>query len=341
MRTFQFRAAAALLALALFCGCASGAAAGPQRYDETYFDCFDTVTTLIGYVGSRADFDAAAREIHAGLERCHRLFDIYHTYEGLNNLKTVNDSAGGAPVAVDAEIVELLLFCRELYGRTGGAVDVTLGPVLALWHEAREQGLADPARAALPDPDALAEAAKHTGIGLLEINAAASTVRLTDPAARLDVGAVAKGWAAERVCAAAPSGYLLNLGGNVRATGPKPDGSPWVVGIQDPDGGASDYLRTVSVSAGAVVNSGDYQRYYVVDGLRYAHIIDPETLYPAVRWRAVAIRCGDSGLADGLSTALFVLDRETGAALAASCGAEALWVAPDGTIVTTEGFETA
>ena len=269
------------------------------------------------------------------------MFDIYHEYAGINNLKTVNDRAGGEPVEVDSRLIDLLVFCRELDELTGGRVDVTMGSVLALWHEARSSGVDDPEHAALPDSGALKEAAEHTGFELLEIDREASTLRLTDPLARLDVGAVAKGYAVERVCQNAPEGLLLSVGGNVRATGPKPGGEPWVVGVQEPDGGKEDYLHTLYVSNSSVVSSGDYQRYYTVDGVRYHHIIDPDTRYPGTRWRAVTVLCADSGLADGLSTALFLLSQEEGEALARQCGAEALWVAADGTLSCTGGFQEA
>lgn len=333
--------ALALAAALLLSGCAAqtGPEPKPRRYEASFLTLFDTVTTIVGYADSEEAFRRTAQELHDSLLEYHQLFDVYHEYDGINNLKTVNDSAGGDPVEVDGRILDLLLFCRELEGLTGGKVDVTMGSVLELWHEARTEGVDDPEHAALPVAGALEEAAKHTGFALLEIDREASTLRLTDPQARLDVGAVAKGWAVEQVCRAAPAGLLVSVGGNVRATGPKPEGnSPWVVGVQEPDGEAQDYLHTLNIHRQAVVSSGDYQRYYTVDGVRYHHIIDPDTLYPGTRWRAVTVVCPDSGLADGLSTALFLLSREEGAALAERCGAQAMWVAPDGGLLYTDGF---
>lgn len=333
--------ALALAAALLLSGCAGQAnpEPKPRRYEASFLTLFDTVTTIVGYAETEEDFRRTAQEFHDSLLEYHQLFDVYHEYGGINNLKTVNDRAGGDPVEVDGRIIDLLLFCRELKGLTGGRVDVTMGSVLALWHEARTEGVDDPEHAALPDAGALEEAAKHTGFDLLEIDQEASTLRLTDPLARLDVGAVAKGWAVEQVCRAAPAGLLVSVGGNVRATGPKPEGnSPWVVGVQDPDGGKQDYLHTLNIDRQSVVSSGDYQRYYTVDGVRYHHIIDPDTLRPGVLWRAVTVVCPDSGLADGLSTALFLLSREEGEALAERCGAQAMWVAPDGGLLYTDGF---
>lgn len=335
------RVLALALAALLLSGCAAGVSSdlGLRRYEASFLTLFDTVTTVVGYAQTEEDFRRTAQEFHDQLLEYHQLFDIYHEYSGVNNLKTVNDNAGGGLVKVDRRIIDLLLFCRDLEQLTGGKVDVTMGSVLALWHQARSEGVDDPERAALPDAGALEEAARHTGVSLLEIDQEASAVRLTDPQARLDVGAVAKGWAVEQVCRSSPAGLLVSVGGNVQATGPKPEGNaPWVVGVQEPDGEKQDYLHTLYIDHQAVVSSGDYQRYYTVDGVRYHHIIDPDTLYPGTRWRAVTVVCPDSGLADGLSTALFLLPREEGEALAQRCGAQAMWVAADGARFYTDGF---
>ena len=111
-----------------------------------------------------------------------------------------------------------------------------------------------------------------------------------------------------------------------------------MVGIQSPDGDEA-YLHTLNITNGSVVTSGDYQRYYLVDGVRYHHIIDPDTRMPARYWRAVTIICPDSGLADCLSTALFLMDQEQGQALLDQTGALALWVGLDGTITYSPGFQ--
>lgn len=331
-----------LLALALLAGCAAAPAKTPQpalqRYEATFLTLFDTVTTIVGYAESEAAFTAAARGIHDELLEYHQLYDIYNDYEGMTNLKTVNDRAGQAPVAVDRKILDLLLFSKELYGETGGRVNIAMGSVLGLWHDAREAGIENPDEAALPDAAALEQAAAHTGIDSILIDEEAGTVFFTDPEVRLDVGAIAKGYAAQRVCENAPAGLLLSIGGNVCATGPKPDsGQPWVVGIQNPENTA-EYLHTLYVDDYAVVTSGDYQRYYTVDGVAYHHIIDPDTLFPADYWRSVTILCPDSGLADALSTALFTLPQAEGQALLDRFDAEALWVQPDGTLLYSPGF---
>ena len=328
-----------LLVALLLTGCSGKQEAPAQtQYTATFLTLFDTVTRITGKAESEEAFREKAQIVHDELLVYHQLFDIYNDYEGIVNLKTINDHAGIGPVSVDAKIIDLLLDCKDYYDLTGGMVNVAMGSVLQLWHEARSDGLNDPANAYLPDTAALEEAAKHTDPSKIIVDEAASTVYLSDPDMRLDVGAIAKGWAAEEVAEAAPEGLLISVGGNVCATGPKdPSGTPWVVGIQDPDGGA--YLHTLYVTGGSVVTSGDYQRAYAVDGQVYHHIIDPETLYPAGYWRSVTVISEHSTLADALSTALFLLPLEEGQALLDKAGVEAMWVNARGERFYSPGFQ--
>ena len=310
-----------------------------KRYNASFLDLFNTVTIIVGCDDNIAEFRAIAQGIHDELEEYHQLYDIYNTYEGMNNLKTVNDMAGVAPVEVDGRIIDLLLFCQEMSEKTGGLTDVTMGSVLSLWHEARVHGIDFPEEAYLPEAAALQEAARHTGFDKVIIDKEASTVYITDPAASLDVGAIGKGYAVERVCENLPDGLLLSVGGNVRGTGVNPmTGAFWTAGVQDPEGSQNDYLHVVYVDGVSVVTSGDYQRYYTVDGVRYGHIIDPRTLYPTGLWRAVCILAPDSGLADALSTALYLLPVEEGQKLLDEFGAEAMWIPEEGECVYSPGF---
>ena len=311
---------------------------GPKQYTATFLTLFDTVTAITGKADSQEDFSQSAQAIHDELLIYHQLFDIYNEYEG-NNLKTVNDNAGIAPVEVDRRIIDLLLDCKTYHEATSGVVNPAMGSVLLLWHEARNDGVNDPANAYLPKEEKLKAAAEHMDMDAVVIDEAASTVFISDPEVRLDVGAIAKGWSVQKVCEKAPSGLLISVGGNVFATGPKdPDGTPWVVGVQSPDSG-DQYLHTLKVTDGSVVTSGDYQRAFVVDGELYHHIIDPSTLYPSILWRSVTIISQDSGLGDALSTALFVLSLEDGQKLLEKMGAEAMWVDREGNRFYSPGFE--
>ena len=329
-----------LLLSLIFTGCTKiiPPAAEQKQYNATFLSLFDTVTTIVGRADSQSEFHEKAQAVHDELLIYHQLFDIYNDYEGINNLKTVNDAAGKAPVKVDRAIIDLLLDCKRYYTATNGKVNVAMGGVLQLWHEARNDSIDDPLNAYLPDSEQLTQAAQHKDLNAVLIDETASTVYISDAKVRLDVGAIAKGWATQRVAESAPKGLLISVGGNVCATGPKDEsGTPWVVGIQNPDGG--DYLHTVYVKNECVVTSGDYQRYFVVDGKPYHHIIDPVTLLPSTYWRSVTIVCSDSGLADALSTALFLMPQAEGQSLLDQLGAMAMWVDQDGKISYSPGFE--
>lgn len=337
------RTATLILLLVLLCGCTAAPAksddTGLNRYEATFLTLFDTVTTIVGYAETEEAFTDTAQVFHDELLEYHQLYDIYNEYEGINNIKTINDHGWEHPIKVDQRIIDLLLFSKELYTQTEGRVNIAMGSVLRLWHDARETGIADPSRAALPDQASLEQAAAHTDIDSIQIDVEESTVFLSDPEVKLDVGAIAKGYAVEQVCRNTPSGLLISVGGNVCPTGPKPEsGQPWVVGIQDPED-PEQYLHTIYVEDVSVVTSGDYQRYFTVDGVPYHHIIDPDTNYPAGYWRSVTILCRDSGVADALSTALFTLPQEEGQALLDAFQAEAMWVRQDGTILYSPGFQ--
>ena len=327
-----------LLVCLLLSGCAGAGEPEQKQYTATFLTLFDTLTTIKGPAESEEAFTQTVQQLHDRLLECHQLFDIYNDYEGVNNLKTVNDAAGIAPVEVDRRIIDLLLDCRDFYEATSGKVNVCMGSILHLWHEARNDSIDNPAAAYLPESNALEEAANHCSMEALVIDEEASTVFLTDPHARLDVGAIAKGWSVELVAQMAPRGFLISVGGNVRSTGPKAENTPWVVGVSDPKD-PNGYLHTLYLKEGSLVTSGDYQRYYYVDGKLYHHIIDPETRYPSEYWSSVTIVCRDSGLADALSTALFLMDRERGQTLLDHFGAEALWVDREGNLYYSPGFQ--
>jgi len=330
------RLSALLLIACLLTGCAPKKAEEKQ-YTATFLELFDTVTTVVGKADSEEGFMETAQAVRDALLPYHRLFDIYNEYDGITNLKIVNDHAAEAPVKVDPIIIRFLLDCKEYYALTGGKVNVAMGSVLGLWHDARTAGLDDPRNARLPDTAALDAAGEHISFDSVIIDPEAETVFFTDPLVKLDAGAVGKGWAAQLVAETAPKGLLISVGGNVCATGPKDEsGTPWVVGVNNPDGG--NYLHTLSITEGSLVTSGDYQRYYTVDGKIYHHIIDPETKMPSQYWRSVTILCADSGLADALSTALFLLPQEEGQAILDKAGAEALWVDAQGNEFFSPGF---
>lgn len=318
-----------------------------NKYSEFYFDYFDTATTIIGYEETEEEFDTVCAEIEALLEEYHRLFTIYNRYDGLNNLVTINDLVDGkhTEVEVDQKIIDMLTFAKEMYAKTDGNVNIAMGSVLKIWHVYRNRGLDDPANAELPPMDKLTEAAKHTNIDDLIIDDEKNTVFLADPEMSLDVGAIAKGYAAEKIAQnleeKGVTGYILNLGGNVRTIGMAGD-KPWNVGIEnsDTENEEKPYIEFLHLQGESLVTSGSYQRFYVVNGENYHHIIDPATLMPGTKYRSVSVLTDDSGLGDAMSTALFLMDYEEGLELVKSMeNVEAMWVMPDGEQRYSDGFK--
>lgn len=317
------------------------------RYETEFLELFDTVTKITVYADSKAEFTKFSKSIYDDLKKYHELYDIYHDYDGINNLKTINDNAGIKPVKVDRKIIDLLLFGREWCGKTDGKMNIAYGAVLTLWHKYREAGLADPDSAELPPMDQLVEASKHTDISKMIIDEANSTVFLEDPAMSLDVGAIGKGYATEQVSRHAIlsgcSSALLNVGGNVRAAGNKADsGKPWNVGVQNPYGdgnGSGLKLPVLALTDHSLVTSGVYERFYTVKGKNYHHIIDPVTLFPAEYFTSVTIICKDSGIADALSTSVFNMPYDQGLKLIESLpDIDALWIFKDHSIKYSSHF---
>jgi thiamine biosynthesis lipoprotein len=308
-----------------------------------YYTFFDTVSYIYSYAGdSQEDFEKNCDGVSAILEEYHRLFDVYYEHSGVNNLKTLNLNAGKNPIKVDQKLIDFLLYAKELYTLTNGEMNVMMGAVLSLWHDCREAASTSPANARIPDKQALDAAALHTDISLLEIDVANSTVRITDPQARIDVGALGKGYATEMAAqylkSKGANGYVLNIGGNIRIIGHKPDGSGWGTGIKNP-ASPDQYALKITIANTSCVTSGDYERYFVVDGVKYHHVIDKDTLMPSAHFSSVSIITANSALADALSTALFTMSYEDGLALINKIGdAEALWISSDGEMKMSEGM---
>lgn len=318
------------------------------KYNAYYFDYFDTATTITGYTKTKEEFDAVCEEIKAQLYEYHRLFDIYTRYDGLNNLVTINDVKNGAhqEVRVDEKIIDMLAFAKDMHEKTDGKVNVAMGSVLRIWHNYRTWGLDNPDNAELPPTDKLKEAAEHTDINDVVIDRENCTVFLADPEMLLDVGAIAKGYAVEKIAQflenKGVTSFILNVGGNIRTIGLNGKNEPFKAGIENPDTADEErpFIEYVELDSMALVTSGSYQRFYTVDGISYHHIIDPETLMPGTKYKSVSVITSDSGLGDALSTALFLMSEEEGRALIEETeGAEAMWVYPDGRQVYSEGFE--
>ena len=347
-----------LVLLLMIAAAAAGAVYAPsnaaavdfQKFSKRELGIFDTEITLIGFAESQEAFDHTADETIALLRDFDRIFDAYKAYEGLNNLYYVNANAAKEPVEIPSPLFDLIAWCKDRWSENLRFTNIAMGAVLSIWHDYRTNGINHPESAALPPMDMLEAASAHIDFDQVVLDQEKQTVFFLDKDLSLDIGAVAKGYAADQASkllrARMPS-FLLSLGGNVYAGEAPLDGrKAWAVGVQDPRAdalqvsvGGTDILDIMDVAGLSVVTSGDYWRFYVVDGQRYHHIIDPETLMPSTKMLSVTVICESSSLADFLSTTLFILSYEEGLALVqAMDGVEAMWVLPDGSIKLSPGM---
>lgn len=326
--------------------CSNESNSGYTKYSYEFLGTFDTVIQIMGYAKNADEFEVMAEICKDRFIELNKLYDIYHDYDGINNIKSINDNAGIKPVEVQQEIIDLLVFSKEWHGKTNGKCNIAMGSVLSIWHDYREKGINNPEEAEIPPLEILKEAMKFTDINKVIINDDNNSVYLEEKNMRLDVGAVAKGYATEIVANElinkGYTSFIISSGGNVRTVGEPMDRSrkKWGIGIQDPDGNPNDpnepSLDILYINDQSLVTSGDYQRQYEVDGKMYHHLIDPDTLMPAEYFRSVSIVANDSGIADFMSTTIFLTPYEEGRRLLETLGIDAIWVMKDGTVQATE-----
>jgi len=255
-------------------------------------------------------------------------------------LSAVNRAAGGEPVPVSGDLRRVLHRALDVARLTDGAFDPTWAALWGLWDF----------RAAEPRVPAAEEIARRAALvdwTRVEIDDAAGTVRLAEPGMALGLGGIAKGWALDRAAEELRRGgfrsFLLTAGGQVTAGGLRhtADGRrPWSVGIRDPRGAPDDFFARVPVTDASLSTSGDYERFFVVDGVRYHHILDPRTGRPARGLRSATVISPDATLADALSTALMVMGVERGMDLVQQLPqAEAVLVDEAGATKVSRGLE--
>ncbi|MCI7238722.1 MAG: FAD:protein FMN transferase [Anaerococcus sp.] len=318
-----------------------------KKLDKTFYEYFDTVTIFLTYSDDKEEFDRLSKVLEKELAKYHKLYNSYDDFEGVNNFKTINDKAGVEPVKVEPEIIELIDYSKEMYELTGGKINIALGSVLEIWHNYRDMATKDPDNAAIPSDKELEEAAKHKDIDAIEVDHENSTVFIKDPEVRIDIGAIGKGFATEKIAKVLENeglaSGLLSVGGDDVIIGKNPNNEEgkWKIAIQNPflDQKDKPYAVVVDVNESNLVTSGDYQRFFTVDGKNYHHIIDPETNYPSDKWKSVSVTCDSIALADTLSTYLFLIDQEEGQKILDENNALGYWIDTEGNEYKSEGWD--
>lgn len=336
---------------ALLAGCGAGKKAAPgqgQGQTESASRLVFTLGTIAQLQIHGPDAEAALDAVVAELERLTAALDRFNPQ---SDISRVNRSAGQW-VSVDTETVEVIQKALELAELSGGTFDPTVAPLADLWGFV-EDPTAEPGPGSSPTlmrgqkppaDEAIRKTLAAVGYAFVEVDAAGGRVRLTKEGAALDLGGIAKGYAADRAAELLRErgieSALINLGGDMYALGKKPNGAEWRIAVQHPRLLGDNYIAIISLSDRAVVTSGDYERYFEYEGVRYTHLIDPRTGYPQQGVASVTIVAPSGTQADALATAVAVMGMDEGFAFLESLpGVEGILISTDLEVRITSGLQ--
>jgi thiamine biosynthesis lipoprotein len=301
-----------------------------------------TVKDVRKKMGSRFEMTAvhpdrgiAQKAVDSAYAEVDRLEGMISSWKETSETAKINKNAGREPVRVSRELFNLIRRALKVSRLTDGAFDITFAGVGRLW-----DFKASDARP--PSPDDVRKAMRHVGYKNVVLDEKKRTVFLRDSKARIGLGGIGKGYAANRaVILLKENGVehgVVNAGGDLVAFGRREDGAPWDITIAHPLRPDRVFAR-IELTEQAVVTSGDYESFMVADGKRYGHILDPGTGYPADALRSVTVVCPDAELADALATAVFVMGSENGLSLVNDLhGVECIVVDRDGKILFSKNM---
>lgn len=293
--------------------------------------------TLVEVVWRATGEGTGAEAVRSALDRMEALSSRMSLYAPASELVEINAAAGKAPVKVSEELLDVIEKSLTLSRMTGGAFDVTVGSVEAVWGDIQRGG-----GGRLPGEDAVREALDRVGCERVRVDRERKTVFLEKEGMRLDLGGIAKGYIVDQAMAwlngRGLRDVLINAGGDIRASG-QPQSPPWRIGVQDPFE-KGRLLGFFSLQKGAVVTSGTYERYFEAEGRRFAHIMDPATGRPVEGLLSATVIAEESFLADALATAVMVKGRQEGISMLGRFpGARGVFVERDGTIWVAKGLK--
>ena len=296
----------------------AGFAPESREEPEDYGGFRSGITYAMNTVIEQKWYGESADTVYTGMEtKIREIESVLSLHLSQSEIAAINENAGVQPVEVSQRTFDLLQRAKELSEQSDGAFDITIAPVVELWGITSDHPH-------VPTDEELAQAMALMGLEDLVLDEEACTAYLTRPGMAIDLGGIAKGWTADQLREyarelGAERGYV-SLGGNLMIIGERPDGDPFKFGLRDPQGDASTYLGTVTLEDGCTMaTTGGYERYFEEDGIRYHHVLDPRTGYPADSGLlSVAVISKDGTLADYLSTTLFVQGLEAAKAAAGS-----------------------
>jgi thiamine biosynthesis lipoprotein len=283
----------------------------------------DTVITISVVSHSKDHAERALNSAFLELKRLEALFDFYSPE---SEVSRINRDAGISRVTVSQDMLTVLERAYFVSEKTGGAFDITAGSLLALY---------DFVHGIKPQPRVLKAHLPLVNYKALHIERDDTSVFLEKKGMRIDLGGIVKGYAADRAVdtlkRAGISSGLVAVAGDIKAFGLKPDKKPWKIGIKDPRAeGENDIIAVLDLKDMAISTSGDYERYFILDGERYHHLLSPKTGFPVHTCQSVSIIAQEGVLADAFATGVFILGPEKGMKIIEQMGF-------DGIIIDNEG----
>lgn len=280
--------------------------------------------------------DKAESSIDNAFSAIEHFGDLINFFSDRSELSSININAGLKEVKVSPETLDVIEKAIYVSEKSGGAFDATAGPLIKLWNFHKKVKPSD------------AEIRKNLPLvnyRNIVINRDRSTVFLRKKGMLLDLGGIAKGYAADLAVEVLRKGSInsgiVAIAGDIRAFGLKPDGKPWNIGIKNPrqNNESDEIIAKIKLNDKAISTSGDYERFFLQDGKRFHHLLDPKTGYPADQCRGVSIITDKGVFADAFSTAVFILGTESGLKLVRETGMDAIVIDSNGIIHTTDGLK--
>ncbi len=293
----------------------------------------DTFVTITVVADSK---DAADAAIDNAFDVIEKFGNLINFYSDSSELSAINRNAGIREVKVSPETLDIIEKAVYISEKSGGAFDPTIGPVIKLW---------DFLDKIKPTDAEIRKKLPLVNYKNIVIDRDKSTVLLKKKDMLLDLGGIAKGYAADLAVQALKqkgiNAGLVAIAGDIKSFGLRPDKKPWVVGIKNPRQKNNDdeIIARINLSGTAISSSGDYERYFIINGQRFHHLLTPKTGHPANTCQSVTVIAEQGAMADAFSTALFILGPEKGLRLAKEIGLDAMIIDSKGSIHTTPGLE--
>lgn len=339
IKAFLFFLVCALSSVFCFLSCT-------PTQERLYKETRTSMYTIVSITVSTDSEEKAKIAIDKAFDELERIAGLLNFYSEDSEVSMINKNAGEKPIKVSPETLEIIDKALYVSENTEGAFDITVGHVVRLW---------DFQNKVLPDGKIIKEKLKLVGYKNVIVDKEKSTVFLKTKGVQIDLGGIIKGYAADKAVEVLKNNGIKSgivaIAGDIKVFGKRPDGMEWNVGIQNPRPKASsefgvrssglknEILAIVNLSDMAISTSGDYERFFIKDGKRYHHLLDPKTGYPAYGCQSVTVITKDAAFTDAFATGIFIFGNQKGMDVLKKLGFDGVIVDKDGKILVTEGIK--